>query len=92
MKHIAFWSAALAASAVLAAVEHPERHVQSQSGEIQILPAPTKEEIPRGKQNWISYSSKLSDAFLATPEAARIAQNVESLKDSARVTRPSLAQ
>ena len=172
---------AMSGSAALAAVEHPERYVQSRSGEIQILPALTLEEIPRGKvsgvesaggfvfdiewrenkmtkmrvhspsggvcrirsyagigsplmrkakgecpnpavaatkgastdalpescferkrnplssvcfdfdtepgetlefrgvsgnQDWTGYSSKLSDVFLATPEAARIAQNV----------------
>ena len=173
--------AAMSGAAALAAVEHPERYVQSRSGEIQILPALTLEEIPRGKvsgvesaggfvfdiewrenkmtkmrvhspsggvcrirsyagigsplmrkakgecpnpavaatkgastdalpescferkrnplssvcfdfdtepgetlefrgvsgnQDWTGYSSKLSDAFLATPEAARVAQNV----------------
>ena len=31
-----------------AAVEHPERYIQSRSGEIQLLPALTLEEIPRG--------------------------------------------
>ena len=41
--------AAMSGSAAMAEVGHPERYVQSRSGEIQILPALTLEEIPRGK-------------------------------------------
>ena len=40
---------AMSGSAAMAEVGHPERYVQSRSGEIQILPALTLEEIPRGK-------------------------------------------
>ena len=49
MKRTVLWSVAIAASAALAAVEHPERYIQSRSGEIQLLPALTLEEIPRGR-------------------------------------------
>ena len=49
MKRIVSWSVVLTASAALAAVEHAGRDIQSRSGEIQILPALTREEIPRGK-------------------------------------------
>ncbi len=39
-----------------AAVEHPERYIQSRSGEIQLLPALTLEEIPRGHVSGVEAS------------------------------------